>query len=323
MTIEVIEPVADPRSARQVARDTRKHEEMARRRLSSKGATIAAIVIAFFWTIPTFGLFVTSFRPSADTLTTGWWTVFTNPDFTLENYALALNSAGTALTLGESFINSLAITIPVVFFALAVAALIAYAFAWVDFKGKNIAFIAVFALQIVPIQMALIPLLSLFSRGLTINGVQIFPGLELRDIDHSFATVWIAHTIFALPLAVFLLHNFISEIPSEVIEAARVDGAGHGQMFFRIVLPLATPALASFAVLEFIWVWNDLLVATIFAPSSSLPMTQSLAALSGTWGNQWYLQAAGTFLTILMPLIVFFALQRFFIRGLLAGATKG
>ena len=119
------------------------------------------------------------------------------------------------------------------------------------------------------------------------------------DVDHSFATVWIAHTIFALPLAVFLLHNFISEIPSEVIEAARVDGAGHGQMFFRIVLPLATPAIASFAVLEFIWVWNDLLVATIFAPSSSLPMTQSLASLSGTWGNQWYLQAAGTFLTIL------------------------
>jgi len=323
MTIEVIEPVADRRSARQVARDTRKHEEMARKRLSSKGATIAAIVIAFFWTIPTFGLFVTSFRPAADTQTTGWWTVFVDPDFTLENYALALTSGGTTLTLGESFLNSLAITIPVVFFALAVASLLAYAFAWIDFKGRNIAFIAVFALQIVPIQMALIPLLSLFSRGLTINGVSIFPGLELRDVDHSFATIWIAHTIFALPLAVFLLHNFISEIPSEVIEAARVDGAGHGQMFFRIVLPLATPALASFAVLEFIWVWNDLLVATIFAPSSSLPMTQSLASLSGTWGGQWYLQAAGTFLTILMPLIVFFALQRFFVRGLLAGATKG
>ena len=323
MTIEVIEPVVDGRSARQVARDTRKNEEMARKRLSSKGATIAAIAIAFFWTIPTFGLFVTSWRPAADSQTTGWWTVFTNPAFTAENYKLALTSGGTTLSLGESFLNSLAITIPVVFFALAVASLMAYAFAWIDFKGKNLLFIAVFAMQIVPIQMALIPLLSLFSRGLTINGVQIFPGLELREIDHSFATVWIAHTIFAMPLAVFLLHNFISEIPTEVIEAARVDGAGHGQMFFRIVLPLATPALASFAVLEFIWVWNDLLVATIFAPPSSLPMTQSLAGLSGTWGNQWYLQAAGTFLTILTPLIVFFALQRFFVRGLLAGATKG
>ncbi|WP_345800056.1 carbohydrate ABC transporter permease [Microbacterium sp. AZCO] len=323
MTIEVIEPVVDGRSARKVARDTRKYEEMARRRLSSKGATIAALAIAIFWTIPTFGLLVTSFRPAADAQTTGWWTVFTNPSFTTENYQLALTSGGTTLTLGESFLNSLAIAIPVVFFALAVASLMAYAFAWIDFKGKNLLFIAVFAMQIVPIQMALIPLLSLFSRGLTINGVQIFPGLELRDIDHSFATVWIAHTIFAMPLAVFLLHNFISEIPSEVIEAARVDGAGHGQMFFRIVLPLATPALASFAVLEFIWVWNDLLVATIFAPPTSLPMTQSLAGLSGTWGNQWYLQAAGTFLTIITPLIVFFALQRFFVRGLMAGATKG
>jgi alpha-glucoside transport system permease protein len=323
MTIEVIEPLRDTRTAREVARETRKHEKNAQKRLTSKGATIAAIIIAVLWTIPTFGLLVTSFRPPAETQTSGWWTIFTNPQFTLNNYAAALTSGGTTLTLAESFLNSLAITIPVVFFALAVASLLAYAFAWIDFKGKNIAFVAVFALQIVPLQMALVPLLSLFSRGLTINGVSIFPGLDLRDIDHSFATVWIAHTIFSLPLAVFLLHNFISEIPSEIIEAAKVDGAGHGQTFFRIVLPLATPALASFAVLQFIWVWNDLLVATIFAPSSSLPMTQSLASLSGTWGNQWFLQAAGTFLSILVPLIVFFALQRFFVRGLLAGATKG
>jgi len=319
----VIEPNLDNRTARQVARDTRKHEAMARRRLTSKGATIAAIAIAFFWTIPTFGLFVTSFRPGADTQSTGWWTVFTDPSFTLENYQLALTSGGTALTLGASFLNSLAITIPVVLFALAVASLIAYAFAWIDFKGRNFFFIFIFALQIVPLQMALVPLLSLFSRGLTINDVTIFPGFELRGIEHSFATVWIAHTIFAMPLAIFLLHNFIAEIPHEVIEAARVDGAGHGQIFFRLILPLAAPALASFAVLEFIWVWNDLLVATIFAPTTSLPLTQSLNSLSGTWGDQWFLQAAGTFISILVPLLVFFALQRFFVRGLLAGATKG
>ena len=321
--VDIIEPIADTRTARQVARDTRKHEAMARKRLTSRGATIAALIIAIFWTIPTFGLFVTSFRPGADVQSTGWWTIFTNPSFTLDNYEQALNSGGTALTLGESFLNSLAITIPVVFFALAVASLLAYAFAWIDFKGRNIAFVAVFALQIVPLQMALVPLLSLFSRGLTIGEVTIFPGIDLRDMTHSFATVWIAHTIFALPLAVFLLHNFISEIPSEVIEAARVDGAGHGQIFFRMILPLAAPALASFAVLEFIWVWNDLLVATIFAPSSSLPLTQSLNSLSGTWGNKWFLQAAGTFISIIVPLLVFFGLQRFFVRGLLAGATKG
>jgi len=321
--VDIIEPRLDGRTARQVARETRKHEAMARKRLTSKGATIAAIIIAFFWTIPTFGLFVTSFRPGADVQTTGWWTVFVDPSFTLQNYSEALNSGGTALTLGQSFLNSLAITIPVVFFALAVASLLAYAFAWIDFKGRNIAFISVFALQIVPLQMALVPLLSLFSRGLTIGEVTVFPGSDLREMDHSFATVWIAHTIFALPLAVFLLHNFIAEIPSEVIEAARVDGAGHGQIFFRMILPLAAPALASFAVLEFIWVWNDLLVATIFAPSSSLPLTQSLNSLSGTWGNKWFLQAAGTFISIIVPLLVFFGLQRFFVRGLLAGATKG
>jgi len=322
-SVDVIEPIVDTRTARQLARDTRRHEKSARNRMTSKGATIAAIAIAVFWTIPTFGLFVTSFRPGSDVQSTGWWTAFVDPSFTLDNYRQALTSGGTALTLGESFLNSLAITIPVVFFALAVASLLAYAFAWIDFKGRNIAFIGVFALQIVPLQMALVPLLSLFSRGLTINDVTIFPGLALREAEHSFATVWIAHTIFALPLAVFLLHNFISEIPSEVIEAARVDGAGHGQIFFRMILPLAAPALASFAVLEFIWVWNDLLVATIFAPSSSLPLTQSLNSLSGTWGDQWFLQAAGTFISIVVPLVVFFALQRFFVRGLLAGATKG
>jgi alpha-glucoside transport system permease protein len=296
---------------------------MAQKRLTSRGATIAAIIIAVIWTIPTFGLFVTSFRPGSDTQSTGWWTVFVNPSFTLDNYSQALNSGGTALTLGQSFINSLGITIPATVFPLVIASLAAYAFAWIDFKFKNIVFVGVFALQIVPIQMALVPLLSLFSKGLTVNGVGIFPGFELRDAEHSFATVWIAHAIFALPLAIFMLHNFISEIPGEVIEAARVDGAGHGQIFFRIVLPLATPAIASFAIFQFLWVWNDLLVATIFAPSTSLPLTQTLNSLSGTWGNQWFLQSAGAFISIIVPLVVFFSLQRFFVRGLLAGATKG
>jgi alpha-glucoside transport system permease protein len=315
--------LVDTRTKRQVARQTQKSEKMAQKRLTSKGATVAAIIIAVIWTIPTFGLFVTSFRPGADTQSTGWWTVFVNPSFTLDNYSQALNSGGTALTLGQSFINSLGITIPATVFPLVIASLAAYAFAWIDFKFKNIVFVGVFALQIVPIQMALVPLLSLFSKGLTVNGVGIFPGFELRDAEHSFATVWIAHAIFALPLAIFMLHNFISEIPGEVIEAARVDGAGHGQIFFRIVLPLATPAIASFAIFQFLWVWNDLLVATIFAPSTSLPLTQTLNSLSGTWGNQWFLQSAGAFISIIVPLIVFFSLQRFFVRGLLAGATKG
>ena len=315
--------VTDNRTARQVARDTRRNEATAQKRLTSRGATIAAVIIAIFWTIPTLGLFVTSFRPGADSNSTGWWTVFVNPSFTLSNYVDALNSGGTALTLGASFVNSLAITIPATVIPIFIASLAAYGFAWMNFKGKNLVFVLVFALQIVPIQMALVPLLSLFSRGLTLFGTQIFPGFTLRDVDHSFATVWIAHAIFAMPLAIFMLHNFIAEIPGEVVEAARVDGAGHGQIFFRIILPLAMPAIASFAIFQFLWVWNDLLVATIFAPESSLPLTQTLNSLSGTWGNQWYLQSAGTFISIIVPLIVFFALQRFFVRGLLAGATKG
>ena len=319
------EPVAafDPKTARAISRKTRKIELEAHKRLTSRGATITAAIIAVIWTIPTFGLLVTSFRPGADSATTGWWTVFVNPGFTLQNYVDALNSGGTALTLGASFLNSLAITIPATLIPISIAALAAYAFAWIPFRGRSLLFVFIFALQIVPIQMALVPLLSLFSRGLTINGVGIFPGFTLRDVDHSFATVWIAHAIFAMPLAIFLLHNFVSEIPSELIEAARVDGAGHGQIFFRMIIPLAMPAIASFAIFQFLWVWNDLLVATIFAPSSSLPLTQTLNSLSGSWGDRWFLQSAGAFISIIVPLIVFFSLQRFFVRGLLAGATKG
>jgi alpha-glucoside transport system permease protein len=323
MAVIDADPRFDAKAARAIARATRKNEAQAQKRLTSKGATMAAIIIAVIWTIPTFGLFVTSFRRGADSTTSGWWTVFVNPSFTLQNYFDALNSGGTALTLGESFLNSLAIAIPATLIPIAIATLAAYAFAWIPFKGRSLIFVFVFALQIVPIQMALVPLLSLFSRGLSINGVGVFPGFTLRDVDHSFATVWIAHAIFAMPLAIFLLHNFISEIPHEMIEAARVDGAGHGQIFFRIIIPLAMPAIASFAIFQFIWVWNDLLVATIFAPSSSLPLTQTLNSLSGSWGDKWYLQSAGAFISILVPLIVFFSLQRFFVRGLLAGATKG
>jgi alpha-glucoside transport system permease protein len=311
------------KAARDMERRTRKLEAQAQKRLTSRGATIVSIIIAVVWTIPTFGLFVTSFRPGADSSVTGWWTVFVDPSFTLSNYSTALTSGGTALPLSASFINSLAITIPATLIPIAIASLAAYAFAWIPFKGRSFLFVTVFALQIVPIQMTLVPLLSLFSRGLTINGVPIFPGLELRDVDHSFATVWIAHAIFAMPLAIFLLHNFISELPSELMEAARMDGAGHGQIFFRIVLPLAMPVIASFAIFQFIWVWNDLLVATIFAPDTSLPLMQTLNSLSGSWGDQWFLQSAGTFISIVVPLVVFFSLQRFFVRGLLAGATKG
>jgi alpha-glucoside transport system permease protein len=322
----VIATDIDPRSARRVEKATRRAESAAfndsKKRLSSKGATIAAIVIAVFWTIPTFGLLVTSFRQPADINTSGWWTFFAHPDLTIQNYTNTLNFADT-ITVGQSFVNSLVIVIPATLIPIAVALLAAYAFAWVDFRGKNLLFIAVFSLQVVPLQVALVPLLSLFSNGITIGGWAVFPGLNLNGLDGSFGRIWLAHTMFALPLAIFLLHNFISALPVDIMEAARIDGASHGQIFFRIVLPLARPAIASFAILQFLWVWNDLLVATIFTSGGNFPITKLLTDLSGTYGTTWYLLSAGTFLAIIAPLIVFFSLQRFFVRGLLAGATKG
>ncbi|WP_440708298.1 carbohydrate ABC transporter permease [Herbiconiux sp. YIM B11900] len=291
-----------------------------KRRLTSRGATIAALIIAVIWTIPTFGLLISSFRERNDIQTTGWWTIFSNWGFTLDNYSEVLGAGNSQVTIASSFVNSIAITIPATLIPLVIAALAAYAFAWIDFKGKDWLFIGVFALQIVPIQMALVPLLSLFSRGLVVGNDFIFSGIPSNG---TFSQVWIAHTIFALPLAIFLLHNFVSEIPREVIEAARVDGAGHGQIFFRIILPLTMPALASFAIFQFLWVWNDLLVALIFADGSVAPITKLLAEITGSRGQDWYLLTAGAFVAIVVPLAVFFALQRFFVRGLLAGSTKG
>ena len=290
-----------------------------RKRLSRPWATIASIVIAVLWTIPTLGLFISSFRPRDDINTSGWWTIFADPQFTFENYVEVLQSGTTQLTILQSFVNSIAITIPATLIPLMIAAMAAYAFAWIDFKGRNALFIFVFALQIVPIQMALVPLLTSFSKGINLFGLQI---TESIDASQGYAQVWIAHTMFALPLAIYLLHNFMSEIPGEIIEAARVDGASRGQIFFRVVLPLTMPAIASVAIFQFLWVWNDLLVALVFADGAASPITKVLAEITGR-GEGWYLLTAGAFVSIIVPLIVFFALQRYFVRGLLAGSTKG
>ena len=281
-------------------------------RLTSRWATAAAILIAFVWTIPTFGLLVSSFRPADDITGTGWWTIFTNPGFTLDNYADVLFTSGaSSANLGSYFINSIVIAIPATLFPIAIATMAAYAFAWIKFKGSGAIFVIIFALQIVPLQMALIPLLQIFSQTLGISG--------------SFPAVWIAHTIFGLPLAIFLLHNFISEIPGEVIEAARVDGANHTQVFFRIIIPLALPALASIGIFQFLWVWNDLLVALVFSGGTVevAPLTQRLAELVGNFGRNAERLPAAAFISLIVPLIVFFSLQRYFVRGLLAGSTKG
>lgn len=279
----------------------------AKKRLSRPWASLVAVVLAVMWTLPTFGLLVSSFRPQRQVRTTGWWTFFSDPQFTLDNYRTVL---GGSIGLKDYFVNSFVITIPAVFIPLCLAVLAAYAFAWIEFKGRNVLFVAVFALQIVPIQVTLLPLLKLYVK---------------TGLAGTFWTIWISHSIFALPLAVFLLHNFMREIPRELIEAARMDGAGHVQILLRVLLPLLTPALAAFGIFQFLWVWNDLLVALTFAGGGTdvAPLTVGLANLSGTRGTQWHLLTAGAFVSIIVPVAVFLGLQRFFVRGLLAGGLKG
>ena len=281
----------------------------AKKRLTSRWASFAALVIALLWTIPTFGLAITSFRPQRDILTSGWWTFLSNPTVTLDNYRTVLSTTGSG-GLGSYFVNSFVIVIPSVIIPISLAALAAYAFAWIDFKGRNLLFIMVFALQIVPIQVTLIPLLTLYVDG---------------GLAGSFWAIWLSHSIFALPLAIFLLHNFMKEIPRELIEAARMDGAGHVQIFFRVMMPLLTPALAAIGIFQFLWVWNDLLVALTFAGASPevQPLTVALANLSGTRGTAWHVLSAGAFVSIVVPVAVFLSLQRYFVRGLLAGGLKG
>ena len=296
-----------------------------KRKMSSRGATITAIVIAVLWTIPTAGLFISSLRPANDIRDNGWWNFFTDPAVTLDNYGEVLfsESAGSGQLAGY-FLNSVVITVPTVLFALALAAFAAYAIAWIPFRGASWVFIGIFALQIVPLQMALVPLLRLFSEGVSIGGSVIIPAPELIGAQR-FATVWFAHVCFSLPIGIFLLHNFISELPGELMEAARMDGASHSRIFRQIVLPLIGPALASFAIFQFLWVWNDLLVALIFAGGNPqvAPLTVRLAELAGTRGEEFQRLTSGAFVSIVIPVIIFLALQRYFVRGLLAGGLKG
>lgn len=280
-----------------------------RKSLTSPIASAVVIVLAVLWTIPTFGLLVTSFREPADILTNGWWNAFTTPSFTLENYQKVLEAQTSGYSLVDAFVNSLVITIPSVLVPIGFALLAAYAFAWTRFRGRDFIFVLVFALQVVPVQVTLVPLLSLFS-GAGLTG--------------TFWPVWISHAIFSLPLATFLLHNFMREIPGELIDSARADGANHAQVFLRVIVPLMTPAIAAFAIFQFLWVWNDLLVALTFASSPSTnPMTVALANLVGSRGSAWYLLSAGAFVSMIVPLIVFLSMQRYFVRGLLAGSVKG
>ena len=295
-----------------------------RKIFSSKIATTIVWVITIIWTVPTLGLLVTSFKTNEKILGEAWWTSLLNPDFTLENYRGVLLGDGTeSLSSGvlPYFVNSIVITLPATIFPIVIATMAAYALAWIRFRGSNFLFFSIFALQIVPLQMSLVPLLLLFTGGAHIGSVQIFPALGIAG---DFAGIWLPHTMFALPLAIYLLHNFISNLPRDLMEAAYVDGANHFTIFRRIVLPLSIPGIASIAIFQFLWVWNDLLVALTFASGTEevAPLNNKLASLVGQYGSGYTQLSAGAFITIAIPLIVFFSLQRYFVRGLLAGSVK-
>jgi len=271
---------------------------------------ISVFVIGFMWTLPTAGILISSFRAENAIRDSGWWTVLAHPlevgQWTLENYVDVLGSAGMA----EAFVNSLIVTIPATVIPITIAAFAAYAFAWLKFPGKSFLFALVVGLLVVPIQLTLVPLLRLYGDlGLTGN----------------FLGIWLAHTGFGLPLAIYLLYNYIATLPHEILESAAVDGASPFTTFTRLVLPLSFPALAAFAIFQFLWVWNDLLVALVFLGSGSdtAILTAQLNELVGSRGEDWHLLTAGAFVSMVVPLVVFFALQRYFVRGLLAGSVKG
>ncbi|HZB00540.1 MAG TPA: carbohydrate ABC transporter permease [Actinomycetota bacterium] len=283
---------------------------------------IAVIAIVILWLIPSLGVLITSFRPEELVDSSGWWTVFSDPfgaaQWTLANYRLALDAGG----LGNAFLNSLAVAIPATVIPIAIAAFAAYAFSWMDFRGRYVMFVAVVALLVVPLQMALIPILRLYNNGAIVGGRYIFPDLDLVG---TFLGVWLAHTGFGLPLAVYLLRNYIGSLPSSIIESAKIDGADHFTIFWRLIIPLSVPALAAFAIFQFLWVWNDLLVAYVFlgGTAENRVLTIALSNLVGGRGENWHLLTAAAFISMSLPLVVFFALQKYFVRGLTAGAVKG
>ncbi|MFC0601671.1 carbohydrate ABC transporter permease [Streptomyces palmae] len=291
-----------------------------RERLTSRAFSLTAVVIAVLWTTPTLGLLLSSFRPEQEIKTTGWWTMLGSPHLTLDNYGEVVSGGGNGSgRLAEYFVNSVVITVPSVLFPLVLAFFAAYALAWIDFRGRDALVVGIFALQVVPLQMALAPLLKLFSQG------WLFLPAWNPTGPARFGHVWFAHTVFALPFAVFLLHNFLAGLPRDLIEAARVDGASHRTLLLRIVLPLARPALVTFAIIQFVWVWNDLLVALTLSggTADTAPMTVRLAELAGTRGDEWQRLTAGAFVSALVPILVFLSLQRHLARGLLAGSVKG
>ena len=285
-----------------------------RRRVAEVGKSplwvrIVLALICIAWVVPTLGLAITSFRTQEDATTSGWWTVFTTPAnftrLTFENYSEVFTRAN----MGEAFANSVAITIPATIIPILIAAFAAYAFTFMSFPGRDLLLIVIVGLLVVPTQVALVPLLRLYG-DLGING--------------TFLAIWLVHIGFGMPLAVYIIRNYMATLPREVIESAKIDGASHFQTFWRLILPMSTPVLASFAIFQFLWVWNDLLNALVFiGPGENQPLPIALVQLLGQQGQGWQYLTAGGLFTMIVPIIVFLSLQRYFVRGMTAGAVKG
>lgn len=290
-----------------------------RRFITRSPLHLAVIALMAIWSIPTIALFISSFRNPIAIAASGWWDAFTLPfEFTLQNYQRVLEQRG----MGRAFMNSLIISVPVTILVIFVAALAAYAFAWMRFPGRNVLFLVMVALLVVPLQMTLIPVLRLYTN-LTIDTEMPIIGGNVFGVS-SFPGIWVAHTAYGLPFAIFLLRNFFGSLPRDLIESAYLDGASDVGVFFRIIIPLSVPAIAALAIFQFLWVWNDLLVALILLGRPDLaPMTLTITNLVSSFGSQYQLLTAAAFISMALPLVIFFALQRYFVQGILAGAVKG
>jgi alpha-glucoside transport system permease protein len=273
-------------------------------RLGNSVVQAALALIAIFWLVPTLGLLVSSLRSATDNANNGWWHALTKPaQLTMENYQKLLDNP----TLVRSFLNTVLITVPTTVLVVVIGSLAAYAFAWLEFPGRDWVFIVVVALLVVPIQVALIPVARLYG---TIGLFGTIPGVVLF------------HVSFGLPFGIFLLRNFFAGIPRDLLEAARMDGAGEWRIFARVILPLGLPAIASLGIFQFLWVWNDLLVALVFAGGSAKPLTVTLQEQTRAFSSNIDVLASGAFLSLVVPLIVFFSFQRYFVQGVLAGSVK-
>jgi alpha-glucoside transport system permease protein len=281
-------------------------------RKQGRGSFVVLILLSALWLLPTLGLFITSLRSKGEAQTSGWWDVFLNPfsqNWDISSYTTVL----TENKLATSFISSMAVTIPATILPLLFAAYAAFGFTFLSFRGREFFFSVIIGLLVVPLQGALVPVLKMFISITDKTGI---------EISGQYAAAWFVHSAFAMPLAIYILRNYMMTIPNTLIEAARMDGASNFTIFWRLVLPISVPALASFAIFQFLWVWNDYLIAFVFVGNERPVLTYTLLAMLGQYGEGWQAVAAGSFISLSVPLLVFFTLQRYFIRGLTAGAVK-